>query len=140
MNTALRAARAALLVLAAAAAPALAQTAAPSPFHVTYQYKDLSATGGKVTGKVLLTVLNLSGRDARDVSISAAGESSLTFDRRDLRLGSIANGLQSHRIEIVDAPGALPDGPLPDTAQLSLRFTDGAGALQEVTVSARRLP
>ena len=122
-------------VLAQGAAPA----AAPDPFHVTYQYKDLATSDGLVTGKLLLTVLNLSGKDARDVAVSSAAQASLTFDGRELRLGDLANGQQRHRIELLAAPGAPPD-PLPDLAPLTVRFKDAAGAVHEAKALARRVP
>jgi hypothetical protein len=140
MNTALRAARTALLVLAAATASAVAQTAAPDPFHVTYQYRDLSASGGRVTGKLIVTVLNLSGGAARDVALDTMGPESMTFDHRELRAGNLANGQQAHRIEFFDAAGELTAGPLPDSARLTVRFTDDAGGVREAQVTARRLP
>lgn len=68
--------------------------ATEEPFKVTYRQENVLQGEATTSADLLLSVTNLSGADARDVTVSAVKENSYHVINIPIPFGSIPNGLQ----------------------------------------------
>ena len=68
-------------------------------FHFNYRHQAMSSDELSQSGILLLTVVNVSGQDVRELVVSIAGPNKVTYDNRAIYVGDLAEGQQ---IEILD--------------------------------------
>jgi hypothetical protein len=128
--------------LAGALLVALSQVSlAQDPFHISYRQQSLTSDGLTQSGVLLVTVVNVSGEDVRDVVASVPGPNNVTYDNRTLRVGDLAEGAQSEVLDQFQVPQELANpAAIEDQITWFIEYTDSAGERQSAEVNGERVP
>jgi len=120
------------LTLGMLAALQVHAVAAGVEFHVQYQQVDVVKSPGKVSGLVILNVMNTSGGDVKDLSASLAGPNSILYETRSVLLGDIPDDGEVQ----IGVPFATPinAGSPEKESTWVITYTDASGASHEINV------
>lgn len=124
----------ALILMVVLAGPVLAADA----FHVGYRQENVVAEGNSVTGNLLVSVYNVSGAEARDITVSFPGPNNVTYDNRPVFIGNLADG---QRVEVLDIFSVPVEMRQSDKAEeqigVDVEFTTAPGERKSVRVTGR---
>jgi len=125
------------VALAVVSAPALAG----DPFHVSYRQQSLSSDGTTQSGILLLTVVNVSGEDVRDLKASVPGPNNVTYDNRVVVIGDLTDGQQAEVLDPFQVPQELAS---PDAMEASItwqvEYTNSSGEPITAEVRGEQVP
>ena len=79
--------------------------AAEDPFKVVYRHENVAQGEVSTKADLMLTIVNLSGTDAKDVVVSAVQENSFYVINIPIQFGDIPNGLQKELL----VPAVIPN-------------------------------
>ena len=81
--------------------------AANDQFHFNYRHQAMSSDGLIQSGILLLTVVNVSGQDVRELVVSIPGPNKVTYDNRAIYVGDLTEGQQIEVLEEFKVPQEL---------------------------------
>jgi len=79
--------------------------AAQEPFKVTYRQENVLQGEASTSADLLLSITNMSGAEARDVTVSAVGENSYHVINIPIPFGTIPDGLRKELL----VPAVVPN-------------------------------
>ena len=121
----------ALLTVAAT----LADSTAEPLFHVHHRLQNLSQDSQYISGTLFLNVYNTSGEDAFEMIAWVPSPNRVTYDQRQISVGSLADGDQVEVLDEFIVPVEFTQGES-NTAPVTwrLEYTDNLGARHAVDV------
>ena len=127
---------ASFLILAVTAFPVLAEDI----FHISYRQQNLSSDGLTQSGILLVTVVNVSGEDVKDMMASVPGPNNVTYDNRAILIGDLVEGAQNEILDEFQVPQELNTGAVDDRITWEVEYTDSAGQRLNAEVTGERVP
>jgi hypothetical protein len=111
------------------------------PFHISYRQQNLSSDGLTQSGMLLLTVVNVSGDDVRQVTASVPGPNNVTFDNRTILIGDLADGAQTEVLDEFHVPQELANPAAVEGSIIwQVDYLDSTGEPRSAEVTAERVP
>jgi hypothetical protein len=125
------------LMLAATSVTALAE----DQFHFSYRHQAMSSDGLTQSGLLLLTVVNVSGQDVRELVVSIPGPNKVTYDNRAIYVGDVTEGQQVEILDEFKVPQELvnPDA-LEERISWRVEYTTTVGERQITEVLGEPVP
>lgn len=129
-----------VLITAICGALAASPASAKDLFDVAYRQINVPQDAAAASGYLLVTVRNMTGSEARDVAASVPEANTVTYDDRQVFIGTLAAG---QRVEVMDAIGraqeGMPSGDMAAEALWRIEFTDATGERKTVDVVGRKI-
>ena len=136
MNTSLPIRFVFALILAVTMLPVFAE----DPFHISYRQQNLSSDGLTQSGILLVTIVNVSGEDVKDMMASVPGPNNVTYDNRAILIGDLVEGAQNEILDTFQVPQELNTGAVDDQITWEVEYTDSTGQRQNAEVTGERVP
>ena len=127
---------ASFLILAVTAFPVHAEDI----FHISYRQQNLSSDGLTQSGILLVTVVNVSGEDVKDMMASVPGPNNVTYDNRTILIGDLTGGAQTEILDEFQVPQELNTGAVDDRITWEVEYTDSTGQRLNAEVTGERVP
>ncbi len=125
-----------VVLMVVLAAPVFAE----DQFDVGYRHEDVTVEENMMTGKLLVSVYNVSGADVRDVTISIPGPNTVTYDSRMIFIGNLSNGQRVEILDLFRVPVEVKQADsVDDQTGIDLEFTTKAGERKKTWVTARNV-
>jgi hypothetical protein len=123
-------------ILAITAFPVLAEDI----FHISYRQQNLSSDGLNQSGILLVTIVNVSGEDVKDMMASVPGPNNVTYDNRAILIGDLGEGAQNEILDEFQVPQELNTGAVDDRITWEVEYTDSTGQRLNAEVTGERVP
>lgn len=136
MNTSLPIRFVFALILAVTMLPVFAE----DPFHISYRQQNLSSDGLTQSGILLVTIVNVSGEDVKDMMASVPGPNNVTYDNRAILIGDLVEGAQNEILDTFQVPQELNTGAVDDRITWEVEYTDSTGQRLNAEVTGERVP
>ena len=125
-----------VVLMVVLAGPVFAQDA----FHVGYRQENVVVEGNTVTGKLLVSVYNVSGGKVRDVTVSVPGPNNVTYDNRTIFIGDLADGQRVEALDIFSVPAEMRQSDrVEDQISVDVEYTTAAGERKKAQVTGRNV-
>ncbi len=114
---------------------------AEDDFHVHYRLENLSEDSQYLSGTLFLNVYNTSGEDAFEIIAWVLDPNQVTYDQRQIGVGSLADGAQVEVLDEFIVPIEITQGEQ-ETGPVTwrLEYTDPLGARHAVDVLGNDVP
>lgn len=110
-------------------------------FHISYRQQNLSSDSLTQSGILMVTVVNVSGEDVKDMMVSVPGPNNVTFDHRSILIGDLVEGAQTEILDQFHVPQELANTEaVEDRIAWEVEYTNSAGQRQTVEVTGERVP
>jgi len=110
-------------------------------FHFNYRHQAMSSDGFTQSGNLLLTVVNVSGQDVRELVVSIPGPNKVTYDNRAIYVGDLTEGQQVEILDEFKVPQELvnPDA-LEERISWRVEYSTTTGERQVAEVIGEPVP
>lgn len=113
---------------------------AEDAFQVGFRQENVAVAGNTATGKLLVSVYNVSGAKVRDVTVSVPGTNNVTYDNRTIFIGDLAEGQRVEALDIFSVPTEMRRSDrMENQIGVDVEFTTAAGERKTARVTGRNV-
>ena len=108
---------------------------ADDQFHIHYRVADVVTSESSMSGTVFLNVYNTSGENVTDMVAWVPEPNAITYDQRQIGVGSLADGAQVEVLDPFIVPIEITSIETPaEPVSWRLEYTDASGVRQSIDV------